>query len=133
MGFLLLFDITNEQSFLDIRGWLEQLKTHAYCDQPDIVLCGNKADRDEERVVSEERARQEAQKHGLPYFETSAVTGQNVSKAIETLLDAVMLRMQRSLEDPDYLPIRRERLASNTLRLGLPSSDAGGASRSCSC
>ncbi|KAG7169376.1 Ras-related protein Rab-27A-like 2 [Homarus americanus] len=26
MGFLLLFDLTNEQSFLDIRSWLEQLK-----------------------------------------------------------------------------------------------------------
>ena len=26
MGFLLLFDLTNEQSFIDIRNWLEQLK-----------------------------------------------------------------------------------------------------------
>lgn len=26
MGFLLLFDLTNEQSFLNIRSWLEQLK-----------------------------------------------------------------------------------------------------------
>jgi hypothetical protein len=26
MGFLLLFDLTNEQSFLSIRSWLEQLK-----------------------------------------------------------------------------------------------------------
>ena len=26
MGFLLLFDLTNEQTFLSIRGWLEQLK-----------------------------------------------------------------------------------------------------------
>jgi len=26
MGFLLLFDLTNEQSFLEIRNWLEQLR-----------------------------------------------------------------------------------------------------------
>lgn len=26
MGFLLVFDLTNEQSFLDIRSWLEQLR-----------------------------------------------------------------------------------------------------------
>jgi len=26
MGFLLLFDITNEQSFVSIRNWLDQLK-----------------------------------------------------------------------------------------------------------
>jgi hypothetical protein len=26
MGFLLLFDLTNEQSFLEIRNWVEQLR-----------------------------------------------------------------------------------------------------------
>lgn len=26
MGFLLLFDLTNEQSFLEVRNWLELLK-----------------------------------------------------------------------------------------------------------
>ncbi|VDD95845.1 unnamed protein product [Enterobius vermicularis] len=26
MGFILLFDITNEQSFLNIRDWISQLK-----------------------------------------------------------------------------------------------------------
>lgn len=135
MGFILLFDITNEQSFLDIRGWLEQLKTHAYCDQPDIVLCGNKADRHEDRVVSEERARQEAHKHGLPYFETSAVTGQNVAKAIEALLDAVMIRMQRALEDPEHVPVARDRSTSNALRLGQSSFDSAHVtpSKSCGC
>lgn len=30
MGFLLLFDVTNEQSFLSIRSWLEQLKVFGF-------------------------------------------------------------------------------------------------------
>jgi Ras-related protein Rab-27A len=87
MGFLLLFDITNEQSFVSIRNWLDQLKvhalkmlrravfklilalfcnyqTHAYCDDPDVILCGNKADLEEERVISEERARETARRYG---------------------------------------------------------------------
>lgn len=34
----------------------------------------------------------------LAYFETSASTGQNVAKAIETLLDLVMRRMQKVVE-----------------------------------
>jgi len=85
---------------------LEQLKTHAYCDDPDVVLCGNKADAYERRVVSEERARQEAEKYGLKYFETSAATGQNVSKSMETLLDLVMSRMQRVVETSPQLPNR---------------------------
>ena len=64
MGFLLLFDITSEQSFLNIRNWLTQLQTHAYCENPDIVLCGNKADLDNKRQVTEEKAREMAEKFG---------------------------------------------------------------------
>lgn len=56
MGFVLMFDLTSEQSFMNVRNWLVQLQTHAYCDKPDIVLCGNKVDLDEKRKISEERA-----------------------------------------------------------------------------
>ncbi|KAL1505952.1 hypothetical protein ABEB36_005395 [Hypothenemus hampei] len=98
MGFLLLFDLTNERSFLEIRNWIEQLRVHAYCDTPDIVLCGNKADLEERRVVSEWRAREFAELNRLPYLETSAATGQNVSRAIETLLEKVMFRMETAVD-----------------------------------
>lgn len=59
-----MFDITNETSFINLRSWLEQLRTHAYCDTPDVIICGNKADLFDRRVVSEERAKFEAQKYG---------------------------------------------------------------------
>ena len=41
-----------------------KFQTHAYCDQPDVVLCGNKCDLEEKRVISEERAKDVAQQHG---------------------------------------------------------------------
>ncbi|XP_034948233.1 ras-related protein Rab-27A [Chelonus insularis] len=106
MGFLLLFDLTNEQSFLEVRNWLEQLKTHAYCEDPDIILCGNKADLTYKRVVSEKKARELANKHGMIYMETSAATGQNVSRAIDVLLDRVMRRMEATM-DSSPLPHQR--------------------------
>ena len=64
MGFLLLFDLASEQSFVNIRNWLTQLQTHAYCENPDIVLCGNKADLEDKRQVSEEKAKETAEKFG---------------------------------------------------------------------
>lgn len=89
MGFLLLFDLTNEQSFLNVRNWMSmfqtsvlavtlaahrrvirlflsvgQLQMHAYCENPDIVLCGNKCDLDDQRFVKEEEARELASKYG---------------------------------------------------------------------
>jgi len=30
MGFLLLFDLTNEQSFMEIRNWLDQLRVRKW-------------------------------------------------------------------------------------------------------
>lgn len=75
MGFLLIFDITNERSFLEVQNWIEQLKVHAYCDNPDIVLCGNKLDLDYLRVVNTARAKTLAEKYDVPYIETSGKTG----------------------------------------------------------
>ena len=41
-------------------------------------------------------------KFRLPYFETSAATGQNVTKAVECLLDQVMLRMESFVESAQH-------------------------------
>ncbi|KAM7239560.1 hypothetical protein CapIbe_009055 [Capra ibex] len=103
MGFLLLFDLTNEQSFLNVRNWISQLQMHAYCENPDIVLCGNKSDLEDQRVVKEEEARGLAEKYGVPYFETSAANGTNINQAIETLLDLIMKRMERCV-DKSWIP-----------------------------
>ncbi|XP_022912046.1 ras-related protein Rab-27A [Onthophagus taurus] len=108
MGFILIFDLTSEQSFLEIRNWVEQLKLHAYCDAPDVILCGNKADLEDRRVIPEWKAREVAEKHNLIYLETSAATGQNVSRAVETLLERVMIRMESAV-DMAMLPGRRGR------------------------
>lgn len=34
----------------------------------------------------------------IPYFETSAATGQDVEKAVETLLDLIMRRMEQCVD-----------------------------------
>ncbi|ELV13178.1 Ras-related protein Rab-27A [Tupaia chinensis] len=39
----------------------------------------------------------------IPYFETSAATGTNISQAIEMLLDLIMKRMERCV-DKSWIP-----------------------------
>ncbi|KAG9488362.1 ras-related protein Rab-27B [Eleutherodactylus coqui] len=98
MGFLLMFDLTSQQSFLNVRNWMSQLQANAYCESPDIVLIGNKADLSDQREVNERQAKELADKYGIPYFETSAATGQNVEKSVDTLLDLIMKRMEQCVD-----------------------------------
>jgi Ras-related protein Rab-27A len=97
MGFILVFDLTSEQSFLNTRNWLAQLRSHAYCEDPDVILVGNKVDREDARVITYTRAKELADKFSLPYIETSAFTAQNVKEAVELLLEKVMTRMEQTI------------------------------------
>ncbi|XP_011296597.1 ras-related protein Rab-27A [Musca domestica] len=109
MGFLLIFDLTSEKSFLEISNWLEQLRQHAYSEDPDVVLCGNKCDLHDFRVISHEQAIAVADRYKLPYIETSACTGYNVSAAVELLVGRVMERMENAVANAELA-----RLMSNT-------------------
>ncbi|XP_042634448.1 ras-related protein Rab-27B isoform X2 [Cyprinus carpio] len=108
MGFLLMFDLTSQQSFLNVRNWMSQLQANAYTVRiqivvlvtPVIVLVGNKADLNDQREVQEKQAKELADKYGIPYFETSAATGAEVDKAVVTLLDLVMKRMEQCVDKP---------------------------------
>ncbi len=83
-GALLVFDVTSKPTLDALDKWLREgdefgLRT------PALVLCGNKAD-NKKREVTEAEARRWAGAHGgMPYFETSAKDGDNVSKAFEQL------------------------------------------------
>ncbi|KAH8273504.1 hypothetical protein KR018_008620, partial [Drosophila ironensis] len=96
MGFLLIFDLTSEKSFLETSNWLAQLRTHAYSEDADVVLCGNKCDLVQMRVVSREQVLALARRYRLPYIETSACTGTNVQEAVQLLVGRVMERIENA-------------------------------------
>ncbi|CAH8659947.1 unnamed protein product [Dicrocoelium dendriticum] len=97
MGFLLVFDLTNEKSLHNCREWMDLLCQHAYCDRPDVVLVGNKFDLVAERQVPLPTATAMARELNVPYIETSAATGYQVAAAVDLLLDAVMNKVEASL------------------------------------
>jgi small GTP-binding protein len=87
-GFVLTYDISNRPSFDHVIGWMRDIKTRAPPDC-DIVLCGNKSDLDNDRVVSLEEGKQLAEEYGVQFFETSALTGQNVEKMFTALATTI--------------------------------------------
>ncbi|XP_047132184.1 ras-related protein Rab-27B isoform X1 [Hydra vulgaris] len=109
MGFLLIFDISRKDTFVNVRSWLSQLQLHSNCDDPAMVLIGNKNDLDI-REVDENSAIQLARNLGIKYFETSAKTGQNVYEAVETLMNIIMSRFKQYPERMDNMKFRSKKL-----------------------
>jgi len=70
-GIMIVYDVTNEQSFNNIDFWLKEVDKYA---SPTVykILIGNKCDRIEERVVSYEDGKNVAERLNMQFMETSA-------------------------------------------------------------
>ena len=79
---MLVFDLTQRQSYDDIPGWINTLKEKA--DVP-FILVGNKCDLESQREVTFDEATEFARSHDTYYFETSALTNYNVDEAFNEL------------------------------------------------
>ena len=79
---ILVYDITNRDSFEHISNWIEDCLSQS----PKtvfMVLVGNKSDLNEQRKVSLEEGQQMAKNNNMMFFETSAKSGSNVDKIFE--------------------------------------------------
>jgi Ras-related protein Rab-1A len=77
-GFLLVFDITDKESFQKLNDfWMDQLNMHAP-KKAKSVLVGNKSDLAGQRQVSIEDAEEFAKNNNLKYYEVSAKEGTKV-------------------------------------------------------
>jgi len=75
-GVILAFDITNYRSFANLDYWQKSLQE--YDINPVGVLVGCKSDLEKQRAVRREVAESYADKLIYPYWECSAVTGENI-------------------------------------------------------
>ncbi len=85
-GALLVFDLTREQTYIETRKWLTEIRQVSNENIP-FVFIGNKIDllEDVGEVIDREEARAFAEKEGSIYVETSAKTGINVDDAFTEL------------------------------------------------
>ncbi|OAF64909.1 Ras-related protein Rab-27B [Intoshia linei] len=102
MGFILMYDITNEESFNSVQDWCSQIKTYSW-DNAQVVLVGNKFDLNESRVISTERGKQLADQMGMLFFESSVKENMNVKQVFDRLVDCICDRMSENIEHAENL------------------------------
>ena len=83
-GIVLIFDVTQESSFIKINDWIEQIKSNISQEEICLILLGNKCDI-EERMVSKEKGKEMADSLNVDYYETSALNGTGINEAFEAL------------------------------------------------
>ncbi|KAK8544977.1 hypothetical protein V6N13_066287 [Hibiscus sabdariffa] len=116
MGILLVYDVTDESSFNNIRNWIRNIEQHA-SDNVNKILVGNKADMDEsKRAVPTSKGQALADEYGIKFFETSAKTNLNV----EEVFFSIAKDIKQRLSDTD------SRAEPSTIKINQPDA-AGGA------
>ncbi len=83
-GGLLLYDVTRRRTFLNVENWKNETYKNLAKEIP-LILVANKVDLKESRVIASEEGEKYANENGFIYTESSALTGENVEKAYETL------------------------------------------------
>ena len=83
-GIVLVFDLTDRNSFEKIREWMKQIQTYTQKDSIGIVLLGNKCDA-ENKAVSLQEASEIATEFNMKFFETSAMNNINIEESFKEL------------------------------------------------
>eukprot|EP00049_Salpingoeca_infusionum_P007848 m.126773 g.126773 ORF g.126773 m.126773 type:complete len:235 (-) comp13843_c0_seq4:384-1088(-) len=88
---IIVFDLTSRDSFQQVSVWAnEVLKANRGSVQ--LVVIGNKCDLNSARQVSQEEAKEAAAKIDAMYFETSALTGENVHHTFNDIARTLFLQ-----------------------------------------
>ena len=113
-GVLLIFDVTDRDSFNNGIPRMKKLLDRYLDDGASIILVGNKVDAGDEREVTRKQAEALAANLGVRYFETSAKTGQNIQKVFEELANEIYNALD--LSDIETYPL--EKLNAGRVHLG---------------
>ena len=97
-GIILVYDITNKNSFESIKNWIISILNEVNTNIS-IFLVGNKSDCEEKREITKEQGKNLAKIHGFLFSECSAKYGVNV----DFLFDELIKKMHGKFEKGEHI------------------------------
>ena len=89
---LVVYDITDRDSFNNVSNWVEECKNNGPS-TISLVLVGNKIDLQDIRKVTYEEGEDFANRNGMQFFETSALNGTNIEKLFNDTLESIIKKI----------------------------------------
>ena len=81
---VIVFDLSNKNSFISLNHWLESAKDNTI-EGTIFLICGNKSDLKEKRAVTNEEINKYIEKNDLLYVECSARNGEGIKELFNTI------------------------------------------------
>ncbi|RLV90039.1 hypothetical protein DV515_00014578 [Chloebia gouldiae] len=102
-GVVLMYDITSEFSFSDVRYWLSCIQEGAE-DGVAVLLLGNKTDCAAQRQVPTKEGECLAKEHQLMFYECSAASGHNVFESMASFTRLLKVREDELKNKAEEVP-----------------------------
>jgi len=96
-GIILTYDVTNAESFGNLKMWAKAIDQHA-AKSVNRILVGNKCDLEDKRVIETSKGQELAAEFGIKFFETSAKNSIQVEDSFMSLARDIKKRVDQ--EDP---------------------------------
>ena len=81
---IIVYDITNKESFHSLNHWLRSAKDNTVYETI-FIVCGNKIDLKEKRTITNEEINEYIKKNNLIYVECSARNGEGIKELFNTI------------------------------------------------
>ena len=91
-GIIFMYDITQKESFINIKKWIEETEGENPGEVKKIIV-GNKIDKEEDRQVTDEMKEKLSKEVDIDLIEVSAKKGIDVDKVFDILVEKILGNM----------------------------------------
>jgi Ras-related protein Rab-2A len=92
---LVVYDITDRETFNNVSSWVEECKNNGPSTIT-LVLVGNKIDLEDNRKVTYEEGEDFANRNNMQFFETSALNGTNIDKLFNDTVESINRKIEEN-------------------------------------
>lgn len=95
---IIVYDVSNEVSFLNINRWIEEIERHT-SKKIYKILVGNKCDLVDQRKISFDSGKEMADNLKIDFIETSALSSENIEKVFLTVTKQIISNQNKKRQE----------------------------------